>query len=47
MATLREYEKLTIKDRINRNFSEDFKRKKVIELDRNLVTGFNDGAEDT
>lgn len=38
MATLREYEKLTVKERINRNFSEDFKRKKVSELDRNLVT---------
>lgn len=38
MATIQEYEKMTIKERINRNFSEDFKRKKVSELDRNLVT---------
>jgi transposase len=38
MATLKEYEKLTVKERINRNFSEDFKRKKVSELDRNLLT---------
>jgi transposase len=38
MATLKEYEKLTVKERINRKFSEDFKRKKVSELDRNLVT---------
>lgn len=38
MATLKEYEKLTVKERINRNFSEDFKRKKVSELDRNLIT---------
>jgi len=38
MATLKEYEKLTVKERINRKFSEDFKRKKVRELDRNLIT---------
>jgi transposase-like protein len=38
MATIKEYEKLTVKERISRNFSEDFKRKKVSELDRNLIT---------
>lgn len=38
MATLKEYEKLTVKERINRNFSEVLKRKLVSELDRNLVT---------
>jgi len=38
MATLKEYEKLTVKERINRNFSEDVKRKLVSELDRNLLT---------
>lgn len=38
MATLKEYEKLTVKERINRYFSEDFKRQKVSELDRNLLT---------
>lgn len=38
MASLKEYEKLTVKERINRKFSEDFKRKKVSELERNLVT---------
>jgi transposase len=38
MATLKEYEKLTVTERNNRNFSEDFKRKIVSELDRNLVT---------
>ncbi len=38
MATLKEYEKLTVKERINRHFSEDFKRKKVSELERNLIT---------
>ena len=38
MATLKEYEKLTVKERLNRYFSEDFKRKKVSELDRNLIT---------
>jgi transposase-like protein len=38
MAILKEYEKLTTKERQNRNFSEDFKRKKVSELERNLIT---------
>ena len=38
MATLKDYEKLTIKERRNRSFSEDFKRKKVSELERNLIT---------
>jgi transposase-like protein len=38
MATLKEYEKLTVRERINRKFSEDFKRKKVSELERNLIT---------
>ena len=36
MANLKDYEKLTVKERINRYFSEDFKRKKVSEIDRNL-----------
>ena len=38
MAAVKEYEKLTVKERLNRYFSEDFKRKKVSELDRNLIT---------
>lgn len=38
MANLKEYEKLTVKERQHRYFSEDFKRKKVSELDRNLIT---------
>ena len=38
MANLKEYEKLTVKERQNRYFSEDFKRKKVSELDRNLTS---------
>ena len=38
MAKLREYEKMTLKERHNRYFSEDFKRKKVSEIDRNLVS---------
>ena len=38
MATLKEYEKLTVKERQNRYFSEDFKRRKVSEIDRNLVS---------
>lgn len=38
MATLKDYEKLTTQERRNRYFSEDFKRKKVSELDRNLIS---------
>ena len=38
MANLKEYEKLTVKERHYRYFSEDFRRKKVSELDRNLIT---------
>ena len=38
MANLKDYEKLTVRERRNRYFSEDFKRKKVSELDRNLVS---------
>ena len=38
MATIKEYEKLTVTERQNRYFDEDFKRKKVSELDRNLIT---------
>jgi transposase len=37
MANLKEYEKLTVKERLNRYFSEDFKRKKVSEIERNLI----------
>jgi len=36
MANLKEYEKLTTRERQNRYFSEDFKRKKVSEIERNL-----------
>lgn len=38
MRIKKEFEKLTIRERINRRFSEDFKRKVVSELDRNLMT---------
>jgi transposase-like protein len=38
MATLKDYEKLTVRERLNRYFSEDFKRKKVSELERNLIS---------
>jgi transposase len=38
MANLKDYEKLTFRERCNRYFSEDFKRKKVSELERNLVS---------
>jgi transposase-like protein len=38
MATLKDYEKLTVKERLNRYFSEDFKRKKVSEIERNLIS---------
>lgn len=36
MANLKDYEKLTTRERINRYFSDDFKRKKVSEIERNL-----------
>lgn len=36
MANLKDYEKLTSRERQNRYFSEDFKRKKVSEIERNL-----------
>jgi len=36
MANLKEYEKLTIQERRNRYFSEDFKRKKVSEIERRI-----------
>jgi len=38
MSTVKEYEKLTVRERLNRSFSEEFKRRKVSELDRNLIT---------
>lgn len=38
MANLKDYEKLTVRERINRYFSEDFKRKKVSEIERNLCS---------
>lgn len=38
MANLKDYEKLSVRERQNRYFSEDFKRKKVSEIDRNLVS---------
>lgn len=38
MATLQHYEKLTVRERQNRYFSEDFKRKKVSEIERNLTS---------
>jgi transposase-like protein len=38
MKIKKEFEKLTIQERINRRFSEDFKRKMVSELDRNLIS---------
>lgn len=38
MAKLKDYEKLTVKERLNRYFSEDFRRKKVSEIDRNITS---------
>jgi len=38
MATVSEYEKLTKRERQNRFFNEDFKRSKVSEIDRNILT---------
>ena len=37
MANLKDYEKLTTRERQNRYFSEDFKRRKVSEIERNLT----------
>lgn len=37
MANLKDYEKLTTRERQVRYFSEDFKRKKVSEIERNLA----------
>ena len=38
MATISEYEKATTRERQNRFFNEDFKRTKVSEIERNLLT---------
>lgn len=38
MATKEQYEKLTRKERQQRYFSEEFKRKKVGEIDKNVTT---------
>lgn len=38
MATLKEFEKLSTSERLHRYFSDDFKRRKVSEIDRNLTT---------
>ena len=38
MATIQKYEKLNSQERQNRYFSEDFKRKKVREIERNIVS---------
>lgn len=38
MATIEVYKKLTIQERQNRYFSEEFRRRKVREIERNLTT---------
>ena len=38
MATISEYEKSTVRERQNRFFNESFKRSKVSEIERNLLT---------
>ncbi len=38
MATIQKYEKLNSQERQNRYFSEDFKRKKVREIERNIAS---------
>jgi transposase len=38
MATVKQYEKLSVKERQKRYFNEDFKRQKVSELERNLIS---------
>ena len=38
MATIEQYHKMTTRERQNRFFSEDFRRKKVSEIERNLTS---------
>jgi transposase len=38
MATIEEYQKMTTQERQNRFFSEEFRKKKVSELERNLTS---------
>jgi transposase len=38
MATVEQYQKMTSRERRNRYFSPDFKKRKVSEIDRNLVS---------
>ena len=38
MATIEVYKKLTVQERQNRYFSEEFRRKKVREIERNIST---------
>jgi len=38
MATINKYYKLTVRERQNRYFSEEIKRKKVSEIERNLAS---------
>lgn len=38
MATIDQFQKLTTRERRSRYFSEDFRRRKVSEIERNLVT---------
>lgn len=38
MATIEIYEKLTVRERQNRFFNESFKRAKVSEIDRNILS---------
>jgi len=45
MATLKHYENLTVRDRINRKFSEDFKKKIVGDIESNLVSVSEVGRE--
>lgn len=38
MATISDYERLSVRERQNRFFSESFKRSKVSEIDRNILS---------
>ena len=38
MATVEQYQKMTSRERQSRYFSPEFKKRKVLELERNLVT---------
>ena len=38
MATTEQFQKMSVKERLTRYFSDEFKQKKVAEIERNIVT---------